>query len=116
MGVHLLSPFWRMIDRMPAEAVVGAVQREGQMLADDLAKGRMPLDGEALSILSFCHFLEAARSGVKIPPVALPMEDTAFYRKTTERLVKAGKLPDAAQQQFDDIFSKPALKLLSSAP
>jgi len=114
MGAHLLSPFLKMIDEMPVGAIVRAAQREGQMLVDDLAHGRTPLDGEAISILSFCHFLEAARSGADIPPVALPMEDTAFYRKTTERLVRAGKLPGAAREQFDDIFSRPALKLLSS--
>lgn len=114
MGAHLLNPFLRMIDETPAAAIVAVVEREGQMLADDLARGRTPLDGEAFSILSFCQFLEAAQSGVKIPPVALPMEDTAFYRKTTDRLVKAGKLPRTAQEQFDDVFAKPALKLLSS--
>lgn len=114
MGVHLLSPFLRMIDRIPVGAIVRAARREEQMLVDDLARGRTFLDDEAISILSFCHFLEAARSGVKIPPVALPMEDTAFYRKTTEKLVKAGELPGAAREQFEDVFAKPVLRLSSS--
>ena len=104
-----------MIDEMPADAIVAVAERESLMLTDDLARGRMPLDGEAHSILSFCRFLEAARSGAKISSVALPLEDTAFYRKTTERLVKAGKLPGNARKQFDAVFSKPALKLLSGA-
>lgn len=45
-----------------------------------------------------------------ISAVTLPMEDTANYRKTTERLVKAGKLPGDARKQFDAVFSRPALK------
>jgi len=103
-----------MIDKVPPEAIIAVMEREAQMLADDLARGRMPLEGEAHSILSFCHFLEAVRSGVEISPVVLSMTDTAFYRKTTERLIEAGKLPENAKVQFDIVFSKPALKSLSS--
>jgi hypothetical protein len=116
MGVHLFNPFSMMIDGMPAEAIVAVVKREAQMLAEDLAQGRMLLEGEAHSILSFCRFLEASQSGKEISPVALTMTDTAFYRKTTERLVKAGKLPSDAKEQFDIVFSRPALKVLSSTP
>jgi hypothetical protein len=116
MGVHVFNPFSKMIDRMPAEAIVAVVKREAQMLVDDLAKGRMSIGGEVHSILSFCRFLEASQSGIEISPVALPMTDTAFYRKTTERLVKAGKLPSEATEQFDAVFSRPTLKLLSSVP
>ncbi|HLZ55229.1 MAG TPA: hypothetical protein VKS19_12170 [Verrucomicrobiae bacterium] len=105
-----------MIDGIPAEAIVAVVKREAQMLAEDLARGRMPLAGEAHSILSFCRFLEASQSGAKISPVALPMTDTAFYRKTTERLVQAGKLPSDAKEQFDTVFSRPALKALIATP
>lgn len=103
-----------MIERLPAGAIIAAVEREGQMLADDLAHGRTQFDSEAHSILSFCHFLKAVRLGAEFSPVVLPMSDTAFYRKTTERLVKIGQLPAAAQQQFDRVFSQPALKLLIS--
>ena len=116
MGVHLFHPFSKMIDKVPAGAIVAVVKREAQMLADDLANGRMQLEGEVYSILSFCRFLEASQSGFKISPVTLPMTDTAFYRKTTERLVNAGKLPSDAREHFDTVFSKPTLKLLSSVP
>jgi len=114
MGVFLFNPFSRMLDRTPAEAIVAVVARQGRMLGDDLARGRMLPDGEARSILSFCRFLEAMQTGHKIPPVALPMSDAAFYRKTTERLIQAGKLPGDAKRQFDVIFSRPSLKLLSA--
>ena len=116
MGVHLFHPFSKMIDTVPAGAIVAVVQREAQMLADDLANGRMQLEGEVHSILSFCRFLEASQSGIEISPVTLPMTDTAFYRKTTERLVNAGKLPSDAREHFDTVFSRPTLKLLSSVP
>jgi len=116
MGIHLFPPFSKMIDGMPPGAIVAVVRREAQMLADDLAKGRVPREGEAYSILSFYRFLEASQSGHEISPVALPMTDTAFYRKTTERLVEAGKLPSDAREHFDTVFSRPTLKLLSSDP
>lgn len=103
-----------MIDKVPAGAVVAVAERQGQVLAEDLARGRSRLDGEARSILSFCRFLKAARTGDQIFPVGLSMTDTAFYRKTTERLVAAGELPPDARDQFDRFFSLPALKLLSS--
>lgn len=114
MGVRLLSPFSRMIDHMPAGAIVAAVGRQAQMLTDDVAHGRLSPDGETHSILSFCHFVEAVQLGVEISPVALPIADTAFYRKTTERLIEAGKLPRDAKEWFDIIFSRPSLELLSS--
>ena len=103
-----------MIDGVPAGAIVAVAERQGQVLADDLARGRARLDGEARSILSFCRFLKAVRSGDEISPVGLPLDDTAFYRKTTERLVAAGELPPNARDQFDQVFTVPALKLLGS--
>jgi hypothetical protein len=116
MGFHLFHPFSKLIDEVPAAAIVAVAKREAQMLVDDLARGRMPLGGEVHSILSFCRFLEASQSGMEISPVTLPMTDTAFYRKTTERLVNAGKLPADAREQFDTVFSRPTLKMLSSVP
>jgi hypothetical protein len=114
MGAHLFGPFSKMIDEVPAGAIVAVAERQGQVLADDLARGRTGLDGEARSILSFCRFLKAAQSGAQISPVGLPMDDTAFYRKTTERLVAAGELPPNARDQFDKVFTVPAFKLLGS--
>ena len=99
---------------MPAGAIVAVAERQSQVLAEDLARGRTRFDGEAQSILSFCRFLKAARTGDPIFPVGLPISDTAFYRKTTERLVAAGELPPDARDQFDRVFTVPAFKLLSS--
>lgn len=103
-----------MIDTMPARAIVAVAERQSRVLGEDLARGRTRLDSEARSILSFCRFLKAARAGEPVFPVGLPMSDTAFYRKTTERLVAAGELPPDARDQFDRLFSVPALKLLIS--
>lgn len=115
MGAHLFGPFSKLIDKIPAGAIVAVAERQREVLVDDLARGRERLDGEARSILSFCHFLKAVQSGKEISPVSLPLTDTAFYRKTTERLVTAGKLPSDARDQFDEVFSIPALKLLGSS-
>jgi hypothetical protein len=114
MGAHLFGPFSKMIDEIPAGAIVAVADRQSEVLVEDLARGRTRLGGEAHSILSFCRFLKAVRSGKEISPVSLPLPDTAFYRKTTERLVTAGKLPSEARDQFEQIFSIPALKLLGS--
>ena len=103
-----------MIDKVPAGAIVAVAERQEQVLADDLARGRTGLDDDARSILSFCRFLKAAQAGGEISPIGLPMDDTAFYRKTTERLVAAGELPPRARDQFDQVFTVPAFKLLSS--
>ncbi len=115
MGAHFMPPFSRMIEKMPVEAIVAMVKREAQMLADDLAQGRTVPNQETRSLLSFHRFLEAILTGVEIPPVVLSMTDTAFYRRTTERLVQAGKLPDSARERFEIVFSRPALRLLSSS-
>lgn len=112
MGAHLLNSFSRMVESVPPGAIAAVVEREGQMLADDLAHGRTLPAGELRSILSFCHFLAAVRTGGRMQPVPLPMTDTAFYRKTTERLIQAGKLPGHARERFDAVFSVPALKSL----
>ncbi len=103
-----------MIDGIPVGAIVAVAERQSEVLAEDLARGRAWLGGEAHSILSFCRFLKAVRSGKEISPVSLPLTDTAFYRKTTERLVAAGKLPSDARDEFEQVFSVPTLKSLSS--
>jgi hypothetical protein len=114
MGAHLFGPFSKMIDGIPVGAIVAVAERQSEVLAEDLARGRAWLGGEAHSILSFCRFLKAVRSGKEISPVSLPLTDTAFYRKTTERLVAAGKLPSDARDEFEQVFSVPTLKSLSS--
>ena len=99
-----------MIDKLPAKGVISATEREYQMLENDLATNRPVSKSEVHSILSFCQFLTAIKSGIKMAPTILPPGDTAFYRRTTGRLVEAGELPEYAQKQFDEVFTAPLLK------
>jgi hypothetical protein len=67
---------------------------------------------DAHSVMSFCHFLKAFKAGNKISPAILPTTDAAFYRKTMERLIEAGELPEHAQEHFDEAFTVPLLRSL----
>jgi hypothetical protein len=112
MSAHLFESFSKMIDELPAKGVIPAAEREHQMLEDDLANNRSTPKKEAHSVLSFCRFLKAIKAGLKVPPAILPPTDTAFYRRTMERLVEAGELPEHAQEHFDEAFTVPLLRSL----
>ena len=112
MSVQLFDAFSKMIDGLPPKGVIPAVEREHQMLENDLATNRPVSKKEAHSILSFCRFLVAVKSGVKVSPMILSPADTAFYRKTMGRLIDAGELPADAQEQFDEVFTVPLLRSL----
>ncbi len=110
MNSHLFESFSKMIDRLPVTGVISATEREHQMLENDLATNRPVSPKEAHSILSFCNFLTAIKSGLRMSPVVLPPTDTAFYRRTTTRLVEAGELPVKAHELFDETFTVPLLQ------
>ena len=94
-----------MIDGMPTHGIIGALELERRMIDDDLASKRtLPLE-EARSILSFCHFIDAAQQGSQISPLTLPILQVGFYRKTVHRLVEAELLPFEAREQFENVFS-----------
>ena len=101
-----------MIEKLPAKGVISATEREYQMLENDLATNRPVPRQEVHSILSFCRFLAAIKSGLTVSPTILSPVHTAFYRKTLERLVEAGELPPIAEEQFDEAFTFPLLKSL----
>ena len=112
MYSHLFETFSKMIDRLPAKSVLSALQREHQMLENDLATNRPVSRQEAHSILSFCQFLASIKAGQPMAPVVLPPSDTAFYRKTTGRLIEAGELPADTHGRFDEVFTAPLLQSL----
>ncbi|MGO8838146.1 MAG: hypothetical protein ACLQAH_11390 [Limisphaerales bacterium] len=112
MNSHLFESFSRMIDKLPAKGVISAMEREHQMLENDLATNRPVPRKEAHSILNFCRFLAAIKSGLNVSPAILPPADTAFYRRTTDRLIKAGELPANAHELFDEAFTVPLLQSL----
>jgi hypothetical protein len=102
-----------MIENLPAKAVFRAVEMERRMLEDDLSRRRILHTGEALSVLDFCHFLEAVRLGVDQTPSVPPAAHVAFYRQIVEKLVKVGELPARAKGQFDATFLPGFLKALA---
>ena len=112
MSSHLFESFSKMIDKLPAKGIFSAMEREYQMLENDLATNRPVPKQEAHSILTYYRFLNAARSGTLPGPTLLPPGDMAFFRKTTERLIEAGELPARAKEQFDAVFSLPLLQSL----
>jgi len=98
-----------MIDKLPANGVISAAERECQLLENDLATNRPVPKQEAHSILSFCRFLAVSKSGFKVPRAVLPPGHTAFYRKTLDRLIEAEELPKSAEEQFEEVFTVPLL-------
>jgi len=112
MNTNLFESFSKMIEEIPAQGIIPAVELERRMLAEDLAHSRTVAIKEVRSILSFCRFIEAAQSGVSLPPTVLPATETEFYRRTTARLIEAGELPFEAKEKFDATFSAPLLKTL----
>jgi hypothetical protein len=114
MYSHLFESFSKMIDKLPAKGVISATEREFQMLENDLATNRPVPRQEAHSILSFCRFLTAMKSGLPVSPTVLSPGHTAFFRKTLDRLIEAGVLPEDAKEQFDEAFTVPLLKSLAN--
>jgi hypothetical protein len=98
--------FAGMIDSIPARAVFKAIELERRMILDDLEHERdLPFD-DTVSVLNFCHFLEAARLGEQIYSCVLPTKYVMFLRKTVQRLINAGELDRGALKNFDDTFSE----------
>jgi len=112
MNNNLFESFSKKIEAIPADGIIPAVELERRILADDLAHSRTVAIKEVRSILSFCRFIEAAQSGITLSPTVLPATETAFYRRTMERLVEAGELPFGAKEKFDATFSPPLLTTL----
>ena len=115
MDTHLFKSFSKMINDMPPRGVIPALELQCQMLTDDLAQKRLPHTEETHSILSYQRFLKATRAGNRMSPTVLSAAGTAFFRKTTERLVEAGELPSDARDRFDAAFSIPLLDSLIGA-
>jgi hypothetical protein len=112
MNSYLFESFSKMIDKLPPKGVILAAERECQLLENDLATNRPVPKQEAHSILSFCRFLSVAKTGLKVPRTVLAPGHTAFYRRTLDRLIEAGELPETARPQFDEFFTVPLLQSL----
>jgi hypothetical protein len=113
MKALLFESFKRMIERIPPKAVFKAIELEHEMLEDDLLYKRVAETRDIVSILIFCKFINAAAQKDNIIPVTLPTKEVVFYRAVVKRLIRIGKLPAAAREQFDITFTPDFQKTLA---
>lgn len=115
MAGSLFEHFSVMVEGLPAQAVVQAVELQRQMLEDDLARKRtMPMD-EVRSIMAFCRFIENVDSQEDVPHTQVPIHHLGFYRDTVKRLAYAGVLSKEASALFDTAFSPSGFGSLTTA-
>jgi len=94
--------------------VLRAIALEARMIKDDLIYHRDSLSEDAVSILSFNHFLHAAKSGSPFFHRTLPPEHMPFCHEVVKRLIDAGELPYTAKEQFDDAFLRDFMKRIAA--
>jgi hypothetical protein len=104
MGVQLFDKFAEMVEKLPAKAVLRALQLQRQMLEDDLAQKRTLPMADARSIIAFSHFIENVSDPVEIPKVGVPIQHLGLYRNTVKRMIEDGELPLEAASRFDNAF------------
>lgn len=99
------SQFIESLNDIPVEDIIRVVEEGCRRLESNLLKRGSPLDDQAASILIFRRFINAVMLGVRLTHCVLPTEHTAIYRKLVASLVKAGRLPQGANEEFDKTFS-----------
>lgn len=105
MSAHIFDIFSKMISNLPQDAIINALDRECQMLADDMENRRLDSPEAAFSITCFRQFVHAAKDGKTMQHVkSLPLDHIEFYKETVVRLIQAGELPQSAMSQFDSTF------------
>jgi hypothetical protein len=102
MRSSLFDSFARMIENLPVRAIIPTLRRMGRMLEEDLVFQRQVPFEEAASILSFCQFVQGARSGNPAEHLEqlLPRSHFEFYQQTVERLVDAQELPANTRREM----------------
>jgi hypothetical protein len=113
MRTHLFEAFAEMVDGLPDEGILKAIELERQMLKDDLLYKRVS-DEEVASIFIFCEFIKTVVEEDAMIPTELPTDQIACFRKIVMRLIRAGELPFTAREQFDLTFSSSFLTALAS--
>jgi hypothetical protein len=96
--------FTQRIAKLPAQAIISAIDRECDMLRRDLAE-QNGLSEQAYSILYFKIFVRAAKNGEILDlTIQLPADEVDFFQRTTNRLVQAEALPLSALDHFETTF------------
>ena len=103
--VQLFERFAEMVEKLPARAILKAVQLERQMLESDLAQKRALPMADARSIMAFCDFLQHGPAITRVSRISIPIQHVGFYRSTVKRLVQDGELPYQAGEVFEHSFS-----------
>jgi hypothetical protein len=102
---HIFDLFAKVITDVPAQWVINELDLESKMLEHELWRRHLPLTQEAFSILRFCKFVHAAKTGHDMCFVeSLPPDHIEFYKTTVVRLIQANELPLSATDQFDHVF------------
>lgn len=103
---HIFIPFVKMVQRLPAKAIVQALEVEYRMVQHDFERHWFALTEEALSILYFREFIRAAKYGGELFfNRSFPPEHCEFYRQTLIRLIEANEVPPNALEKFDQLFA-----------
>jgi hypothetical protein len=103
---HIFRPFMKMVQRLPAKAIIQALELEYKMLQNDFESNRYVFTEEPLSILYFREFIQTARfGGTMFFSRPFPPEHYEFYRHTLVRLIKAGEVSPSSLEAFDHLFA-----------
>jgi hypothetical protein len=105
MPFQIFELFTTMIESLPPQAILKALDLECDMLENDAKNHRLPVPEDAFSIFYFREFVRAIKLRKVMRPVKpLPSVHIEFFKKTVVRLVQANELPQAALDQFDRQF------------
>jgi hypothetical protein len=107
--MDIFGIFSRMLGKLPAPAIIKALDAECQMLEDDFQHYRLNAFNateDALSILSFRGFIQMMKSDTILQCSRhLPFDHLEFYKETLRRLIQAGELPSSAMKEFESVFT-----------
>ena len=87
--------FKKVIDTLPASEIKQIADDYKECIAWDLWAGTVNLNLEIQHILIFCDFLDS-----NLVPSGISAGECKFYRRTAERMVRAGLLPRTVMEQF----------------
>jgi hypothetical protein len=106
MELQVFGLFAKMINGLPARAILKALDLECKTLEDDFEHHRSALAEDAFSILSFRQFVRMAQLGTAMHCIKpLPPDHIEFYKNTIVRLIQADELPASAMKDFDFTFT-----------
>jgi hypothetical protein len=101
MNAQLFELFSDMMECIPSNRILPALQITHERLEEDLLYKRITEVKAANSILSFCQFVAAVLEDDFFSPVDLPVTHVVFYEKIMMRLLAVGAVSRQAKKQFD---------------